>query len=253
MKRLLSVILAGIVFWTLSFAVEVSEILQRWENSTYKAERIFLEKYGDDAVRMRYEIVYKWGTNKIVKVDSPQEIVWLRNDDGCWIGSEVLYMVPIDIKDLEDIALEAAQEASDVKLKEDNDGYTLVYSTDRGSFFIKLSKDFLPLLIRRKLMKLTMEMEYKEYYSEVPKEEEVKKEFKLSDKKAFPDEIARILRRLEWFSIEREPDSIVIKGVYRNRMISIDITPLRRGRFRRFGRYFVFSKDKEFMEDLLGQ
>jgi len=253
MRKLISVIAIVLIVPMLSFAIEINEILQKWEDSTYRAERIFLEKYGDDAVRMRYEVVYKWGTDKVVKVDSPQEIVWLRNDDGCWIGNEVLYVVPIDIKDLEDIALEAAQEADNIKLKEDDDGYTLVFSTDRGSFFIKLNEDFLPVLIRRKVMKLTMEMEYKEYYEEVPEEEEVKKELKLSNKKAFPEEIAKILRRLEWFSIEKDPAAITIKGVYRNRIIHIEITPMRRDKFRRFGRYFIFSKDKQFMEDLLGQ
>jgi len=253
MRKFTGAIAIVLVLSTLSFAIEVSEILQKWENSTYKAERIFLEKYGEDAVRMRYEMVCKWSTDKIVKVDSPQEVIWLRNDDGCWIGKKVLYAVPIDIKDLEDIALEAAQEADEIKLDEDDDGYMLSFTTDRGSFFIKLNRDFLPLIIRRKLMRLTMEMEYKEYFDEVPKEEDVKKEFKISNKKAFPDEIARILRKLEWFSIEREPETIIIKGVYKNRMIYIEIAPIGRERFRRFGKYFVFSKDKEFMRDLLGQ
>ena len=253
MRKFLSVILIIGVFSVFVFAIDISEILQKWEESEYKAERLFLEKYEDEVVRMRYEVVYKWTADKLVQVDSPRKIIWFRSDYGCWMGDEVLYYIPLEIKDLEDIALEAAYEATDIKLEKVEDDYILEFSADRGNFLVKLNEDFLPILIKRELVKLTMEMEYKEYYDEVPEEEETKKEYRFSDKKAFSEEIARILKKLEWFSIEEEPNSIRIKGVYRNRIIDINIAPMRKGKFRKFGKYFIFSKDKEFMDELLGQ
>ncbi len=247
MKRILSLL---VLMLTLSvFSIDLTEAIEKLDALSYKVERVFIEKLKDESVKLRFETVYKWGENKVVFVMSPEKIIWIRKDGQYWLGKDVLLYSPVDLKDLEDIAIEEL-ESSDAKIKSSGEGYTITFKTDKGTFKITLDRDFRPVKIEREIMGIKMELDYKEYYDDVPSIKQVLKGLKLSDELAFPQEIGDILSMLSWFSISFEDGTIVVKGIFDGKLVSISISPKPHERFLKYGQIYINSSDEQILEEL---
>ncbi len=234
----------------LSFSVSLNEIAEKLVDLNYKAERVFIEKPKAGAVKMRLETVYKWGENKIVFIMAPEEVTWVRKEDEYWLGNDVLLYSPVDLKDLEDITLEELLSAPQVAIKEEQGNHLITFVTDKGKFELVLDEDFRPLRIVRSILGIKMEMEYREYFEDLPSMEEILAKLKLSDELAFPKEIGDVLMLLDWFTLFKEDNVIHIKGIFKGTFVDISISSQPFPGSLKYGNIYIKTENKDIMKNL---
>ena len=203
------------------FAITKEDIAEIWRSSQYVAYRFFVEE--SDFPKIRYEKVYKNGDDKLVFVLNPKSLVWVRTDDGCWMGNEVLYKVPSGIKDLEDVALEALEESTGATIVEGDGWYMLEYETRKGYFKVDIDEAGVPMDIYREIDGIVMKMDIKPLLEDVEDFKALLKGRKLSDKLAFPRELGNIFKIFDWFSMEEGNERIVIKGIIDGKWHEVEV------------------------------
>ncbi len=250
MRRIALFLIFIIAFSSLVVAFELDGIISTYENSEYTAKRVFIEESEIFGVKMRYETVYKWGTDKLVVVSAPSEVVWLRKDDESWMGKDgTLYRMPIILKDLSDLAFELLQAATDVEVEEELDEIFIRFTSIKGKFEI-IIKDSSPYKITRELNGIKMELEYKEY-EETQGKDDILRNYTLSDRYAIPEELGVVLELLDWFVIEGKEDGVIsIKGIYHGKLIDLKISLVESEGCVKVGNYCIYSDCKEFLEEL---
>ncbi len=207
MKQFLIVFLVAVT----SFAITVSGVIKRWENSQYIAYRFFVEE--SKSPKMRYEKVYKKGEDKLVFVINPKNLVWVRMGDKCWMGNKILYLVPSGIKDLEDVALESLKESTDATIVEGAGWYMIEYETKKGYFKVDIDEEGIPINIYRRIDGIEMKMDIEPVVEDLKGFRKLLGDRELSNKLAFPEELGNVFKIFDWFTMSEEGDKIFINGI----------------------------------------
>lgn len=193
------------------FGITKEGISEIWRSSQYVAYRFFVEE--SDSPKMRYEKVYKDGDDKLVFVLNPKDLVWVRMDGDCWMGEDVLYLVPSGIKDLEDVALEALEESTSATILEGDGWYMVEYRTRKGYFKVDIDESGIPMDIYRKIDGVVMKMEINPLMEDVKDFKSLLDGRELSNKLAFPRELGDVFKIFDWFSMEGDGEKILVKGI----------------------------------------
>ena len=195
----------------IALSVSVGDILEKWKSSEYVANRFFVEE--SKFPKMRYEKVYKKGEDKLVFVLNPKKLVWFREAGECWMGEDILYYVPSGINDLEDVAMEALESASDATIVEGDGWYLLQYETEKGYFEVEIDDLGIPSRIYRRIDGVEMKMTIEPLLEDVGDLEELLEGRELSDEPAFPEEIGEIMRIFDWFTVLGSDGNLEIVGI----------------------------------------
>ncbi len=246
MRKLITPIL---ILASLAFSIMADEILQIWKESEYVSFRFFVEE--SKYPKMRYEKVYKMGEDKVVFVLNPSEIVWVREDGKCWMGDEKLYVVPSGIKDLEDVAIEALEEATDATIVEADGWYILEYSGEKGSFDVEIDEAWIPIRIARRIDGVEMKMTFEPLLEDVPSFQDLLKGREMTDELAFPEDFGRVLTLFDWFATSREGDLMKIEGIIEGKWHEVLVGFEEFEGAVRFGKIYVRS-DQEVLKLLEG-
>ena len=203
------------------FGITTRDIVKLWKSSSYVAYRFFVEE--SDSPKIRYEKVYKKGEDKLVLVLNPKKLVWVRMDGNCWMGNDVLYIVPSGIKDLEDVALEALEESTNATVVQGEGWYMIEYATKKGYFKVDIDDSGIPMDIYRKIDGIVMRMDIQPTMEDVKDFRKLLDGKELSDKLAFPEELGNIFRVFDWFSMKESGDKIEIKGIIDEKWHKVEV------------------------------
>ncbi len=228
----------------------MANIVDLWKNVEYHAFRITIEI--SITPKMRYEEVFRWKGSKFVRVFVPVEVSWYRSKDGTWSGRGRLKKLPINLLDLEDIALREVEKTSP-KIEEQDWGFLIKFSTSKGDFEIWLRHNGIPLKIDRKFHDIEMKMIYESWDSPPPKPDSVLKNYEFSNELAFPVEIGRALSCLDWFYISREDGMMVVKGISHGKWVELEISPRKIRGAIKIGTVYFKTSDERILKTLMGE
>ena len=235
---------------TLFPALLLASVIDTWKRAEYFATRITVELSMNP--RIRYEEVYRWGDSKFVKVFVPMEMYWYRSVDGTWSGRDTLKRLPVNILDLEDIALREVEKATPV-VEENEWGYKLEFSTEKGDFEVWLNKNGIPMRIVREFHGIEMKMIYENWDSPPPPKEFVLKDHRFSNELAFPEEVGRVLACLDWFYISKEDGVMIVKGISHGKWVEIRISGKKLKGSVKLGVFYLKTDDEDILKIVTGE
>ncbi len=225
-----------------------SSVVDLWKNVQYHAYRLVVEI--SPHPKMRYEEVFRWKDRKFVRVLIPERVDWYRYGNEVWMGREVLKLVPVEVLDLEDVALRELEESSEVFVRSFKYGYVLNFKTDEGDFKVVLDPEGRPLKITRKFSNIEIKMVYEDFMDTLPSAKSVISELKLSDSKLFPEEIGKVISCLDWFYMDFSDGVLVLSGISDGKWVKIEISKKRLNGSRRFGKFYIKAPE-DFMRKIL--
>lgn len=189
-------------------------IVDLWKRISYHSKRVLIETGASS--RVRFEEIYKWMGNKLVFVLAPSNVIWFRTNGKCYLGESYnLRRSPIEILDLEDLALRDIEKAN-YTLVDRGDYYEIRFENN-GKYLIYLDKMGIPIKIKRDYMGTVSELifEYRELINKPP--DEILNKISLDESEIYlPKPLMMLLQNFRFFRIQNYKGNIEIYGVMKN-------------------------------------
>lgn len=249
--------------------VQAQSYLDLFLNANYFARRTVVERGGSN--RIRVELVYKWGKDKIVQVLSPVLLIWARRFDTFVIGQpNDIRISPLEILDLEDLLIRALKQYGVSKVEKEGANYKITVEGEGENYVAIIDENGFPRKITRTSKGIVNEMVYETVEPLKEDFEKVASRYRINfqvESVNLPLEIKKVLESVSWYTVSRlkigdqqvvmiianHKSGAIVKAVYSPSEVNVNVEPNEKIIIRKGEGYYVYliTQDEKTYNEIL--